>query len=68
MADMHDCTIEISNTNTIKFGYQRLFFSQFAFKSHLASNFLIVFPEYRDQDRSDDGKFGKRVPTESIFF
>ena len=35
---MSDCMIEIYNTQTITFGYQRDFSSQFVFKVHLAWN------------------------------
>ena len=38
MAYLSDCMIEICNTHTITWGYQRNFFSQFTFKLHLAWN------------------------------
>ena len=36
MAYMSDCTIEISNNHTNAFGSERIFFSQFTLKLHLA--------------------------------
>ena len=36
IAYVSDCMIEICNTHTITFGYQRHFFTQFNFKLHLA--------------------------------
>ena len=36
IAFVSDCVVEICNNHTITFGYQRLFFSQFSFKLHMA--------------------------------